>query len=294
MTANTAIVILTRNAKNLILSCLKNLVSKSSVNFKIIVVDNGSKDKTVDEVAKNFPEVIIIENKNNYGFAKGINYGIKLAVAQGYDWILILNDDTVVKIDDIYKLIEEANEKNYLVSGPLILSPDNKVWSAGGIINKEHFSGGLIGYGRDKWGGREKGVDFISGTAMLVKSQVFQKIGYFDEDYFLYYDDVDYCYRAKNKGIASYIIPKVKITHLETITIGKNSPSHYYHAAKSHLIFVFKRAPLFIKLREFIYTFKRIYSLFISKNETKKKYELLAITDFFLLNWGQKSRIKPI
>lgn len=291
-----SIVVLTCNAKKLVLNCVSSLYRLTADNYRleIIVVVNGSKDGTTEALVKMFPQIIVIDNKINYGFAKGINYGVKLAYQQKADYILILNDDTKFSPDFLETLFREAQHNSYEICGPKILTPDKKIWSLGGKIDKRRYSGGLIGYGEKDCSFDEcNEVDFISGTAILVRRDVFKKIGFFDEDYFLYYDDVDFCCRALKKGIKSHIVSGAVITHLETITIKKNSPSHYYHAKKSHLIFVFKRAPFLVKLRELMRFPKTLIELSKEKNKTKQKYELLAINDFFQGKIGQNSSIKP-
>lgn len=293
---NIFVIVLTCNNEKLIFSCLSQLTRLKKGNFKIsiIVVDNGSKDRTIQLVKNKFPKVILITNQVNYGFAKGINYGLKLAYQQSADYLLLLNDDVIVSDDFVFQLVSHAEKKSYFICGPKIKTVDNKIWSLGGLIDKLHFSGSLIGLGEDdRRKNKDVSVDFISGTAMLVNRAVFQKIGFLDEDYFLYYDDVDFCFRAKKQGFQSILVPSVEIVHLETATIKKNSPSHFYHAAKSHLIFVLKRAPFRIKLREFLRIFKDVFGLIFEENEVKQKYELLAIRDFFLGRFGQRTSIKP-
>lgn len=278
------IVVLTYNHAQLALSCLFSLsrIKKSNYSVSTVVVDNGSSDKTSAIISQKYPRIKIIRNKKNYGFSKGINSGLKYAFKKGYDWIIMLNDDTKVPQNFLTGLLPIALKNSFAICGPKIKTIDNKIWSLGGKIDKLRFSGGLIAYGKkDNKKLSNRKVDYISGTAMLVKREVFEKIGFLDEDYFLYYDDADFCFRASKAGFNSYLIPEVEIKHLETVTIKKNSPSHYYHAAKSHLIFVLKRAPLKIKIRELLRLFKTIFEL-VSKDPVKRKYELLAIKDFCL------------
>ncbi len=271
-----SVVILTFNSLELILNCLKSLKKISLVNIDLttIVVDNGSKAGVVENIQQKYPQVIVIDNKKNYGFARGINYGLKLAYEQNTDYILLLNDDTLLSKDFLKKLVNESEKNCYYISGPLIKTANNTIWSLGGTIDKLRFSGGLIGYGqKNNISDKNQLVDFISGTAMLVKREVFEKVGFMDEDYFLYYDDVDFCFRAKKMGYDSYIIPSSKIIHLETATIKKNSPAHYYHSAKSHLIFVFKRAPIVIKLRELLRLGKTVIELLNGTKFFQRKYD---------------------
>lgn len=292
-----AIIILTCKAEKLIFSCLSSLakIEKASYDIQTFIVDNGSSEAVLNKLIKTYPQIILIENKINYGFAKGINYGLKFAFQEGIDWLLLLNDDTLVDKNFLTTLITSAEKKGYLICGPKIVTKDNLIWSLGGEIDKKSFSGTLIGYGqKNRLVKEEKAVDYISGTAMLVNRKIFEKIGFLDEDYYLYYDDVDFCLRAKKAGFSSYIVPTAEIVHLETATIKKNSPSHYYHAAKSRLIFIFKRAPLKIKLRELLYLIKKTVNLLFEKNPNRQKYELLAIGDFFLGKIGQDTSVKPL
>lgn len=291
-----AVVILTCNALELLKDCLDSLKNNKNNHYQItiFVVDNDTKNDTGSIIASKYPEVILIQNKINYGFSKGINFGLRLAYKLNFDWIMLLNDDTIVKPETIINLIKESERNKYLISGPVILTKDGNIWSEGGILDKLRYSGGLSGFGQKKKAiTKNTKTGFVSGTAMLVHNNVFKKVGFLDEDYFLYYDDVDFCFRASLKGMPSYIIPSSQIIHLETATIKKNSPSHYYHSAKSHLIFVFKRAPLNIKLREILRLFKTFFELMTNNDPVKKKYELKAISDFLLMRVGQRTSIKP-
>lgn len=281
--SSVAVVILTHNFPEMLYDCLKSIEASSTRNLDltIVVVDNGSKIKYFEKLKSKFPKVILITNDKNYGFAKGINYGMKFAFNQGYQWILLLNDDTILPPKSLEILVSDAQLYSYGICGPKILSTDGKIWSMGGRLDKKRFSGGLLGYRIDNNNYiNNSEVDFISGTAMLINRKVIAKIGFPDEDYFLYYDDVDYCFRAKTIGFKSYIVPESQIVHLESATIKKNSSAHYYHSAKSHLIFVFKRAPLYVKLRE-LFRIPKTISELLRSTPLKRKYELLALADFF-------------
>ncbi|MBI2029099.1 glycosyltransferase family 2 protein [Candidatus Gottesmanbacteria bacterium] len=271
-----SIIILTCNSYILANQCIDLVKKLTSKNYhkNIIVVDNGSKGDIVKKLAQEYPEIMIVDNKVNYGFSKGINYGIKLALDLKSNYIFLLNDDTIFDSFLMDRLIEKAENNKYLICGPQVLTKEGFVWSNGGMIDKKRFSGSLVDYGeKPSSDNKEKTVNFISGTAMLVKTSVFNKIGFLDEDYFLYYDDADFCFRAQKAGIQSIIIPSIKLIHLETVTIGKNSPSHYYHAAKSRLIFLFKHAPYWLKIREIMRLPKSILE--------SRKPELQAYFDFF-------------
>lgn len=280
-----SVIVLTCNNLKTASSCLKSLEKQhvSHKKLRVILVDNGSDKKIIDALFSKFKNVIYIQNNINYGFAKGVNFGLKLAHLLESDWLLVLNDDIIFAADFINNLVNEAEKNKLLISGPKIITRDHKIWSLGGKINKTHFSGELIDYGKNDHTGDSKplSVDFISGTALLLHKSAITQVGYFDERYFLYYDDVDYATRAIKAGIKSWVIPKISITHLETATIKKNSPSHIYHAAKSHLIYLFKFAPYAIKLRELA----RVIYKMIFTHDLKRQYESLALWDFILMKY---------
>lgn len=282
-----AIIVLGYDSKKFVLDCLRYLktIRKNGFEIQVIYVDNGSSDKTPEIVFKKYPEVIVIENRENYGFAKGVNFGVKFAYDQKFDYVLLLNPDVSFKENFLLDLVATVRKNSFLISGPKIITKDNKIWSLGGEIDKKRFSGGLIGYGeKDRESKDKEIVDYISGTAMFIHRSVFKKIGFFDEDYFLYYEDVDFCYRAKKAGINSYLVESSKIIHLESKIIKKNSFLHHYYASKSHLLFVAKRAPIVIKFRELVRTGKTILELLVEGNKTKKRAELTALKDFFLFD----------
>lgn len=291
------IIILTYNSYSLVRNCLQLVNSLTSVSFnkKVIVVDNGLKDNVSRKLSREFPSVVFVSNNINYGFAKGINFGIKLALNLNSDYIFLLNDDTLFKKNFLEILVKETLSNKYPISGPQVITPDNIIWSRGGSIDPLRMSGSLIDYGKKANNGKKTSqvVDFISGTAMLVSSNVFKRIGLLNENYFLYYDDVDFCFRAKQYGFTSHIVYSSIITHLESKTVGKHSPSHYYYAAKSRLIFLFTQGSILIRLRELLRLPLSIAVLLTEKNARRRTYELMAYRDFFLLRFGIKGRVKP-
>ena len=123
---------------------------------------------------------------------------------------------------------------------------------------------------------------------MLVKNQVFKKIGLFDESYFLYYEDVDFCFRGRKAGYLSVFVPNSIVYHKFGATSKIGSPLHNYYTTRNHYIFVEKYAPLKEKMRELFRTPKTITEFFLSKDEVRKKYSILGVRDYFLRRFGEK------
>jgi len=161
-----------------------------------------------------------------------------------------------------------------------------KIWSCGGKIDPMRYSGGLIGIGEKDRGqyDRKGKVDYVSGTAMLIKREVLDMTGLFHGKYFGYYEDVELCLRAKKAGFRVIFVPKAVICHKESSSFGKNSPAQSYYMARNHLLFLERNAPWQIKIRELIRLPKTIREHW-QRGET---FALLGIRDYCLRRFGKR------
>ncbi len=211
------------NTKNLLESCLKQLQNQKVRESEVWVVDNCSEDGSADMVEKEFKKVNLIRNDQNVGFAKGHNISLKKMSA---DLILILNPDTEVPEDSLEKMVEfmERNPKCG-ISSCKIVGFDGTMHSNGGdepvglalmswLFNLEVL-GELPNFHRqeESYYKIAHPVGWVGGTFMMVRSEVFQKIGYLNEDYFMYFEDSEFCYRAKRAGFEVLINPDLTIKH---------------------------------------------------------------------------------
>ncbi len=221
-----ALSIVEYNTKDLLRDCLKTIFSQKWQNqVKVWVVDNASKDDSVLMVKKEFPEVRLIESKKNLGFGAGHNLVFKKANS---DYFLILNSDTKMgagAIDGMAAFLEE--NPDCAIASCKILGFDGYLQPNGGdlpiglalfnwLFNLELFGSIKASFHRNDKSYYQNAhkVGWVSGNFMMVKREVFKKIGFFNEDYFMYFEDVEFCYRAKKAGFEVWVNPNVNILHL--------------------------------------------------------------------------------
>lgn len=294
--------ILNFNGKRNTVACLDSFKNIKRDNFKltIIVVDNASKEEfdlrsgTVGDIP-----LVVIKNNENLGFSGGHNVAIKHALKNRADYILILNNDTYVDRVFLEELLAEAEKAR---AG--ILSP--KIYFAPGFeFHKQRYSkkelGKVFWYGGGEmdWNniiGHHRGVDEVdkgqfdkteetelgTGCCMLVKRELIDKVGIFDNKYFLYYEDADLCLRAKKNGFKIMYVPKSIIWHKNAGSAGgSGSVLQDYYITRNRLIFGFHYASFRSKLA----LFKESILLFFRGREWQKR----GVLDFYLRKLGRGS-----
>jgi len=234
------IIILNWNGWPDTMECLDSLNMLNYDNFEVILIDNASKQK-IRVVDARFPKLKITQifNDLNSGFAGGNNVGIKIALEKGADYILLLNNDTIVEPDFLNNLVEAAViDKKYGILGPVIYDYADH--------NKIQFAGGKINWSINK--GTHLTVipaltrnlietDYITGCCLLIKKEVIEKIGLMDEDYFLYYEDTDWNMRVRNAGWFCGVVPEAKIYHKASQSSREFSYPYIYYHSRNGLIF---------------------------------------------------------
>jgi len=243
MAPTVAVVVLNWNGRRDTLACLASL---SQLNCPVvrIVVDNGSTDGSVSSIRKEFPSVIVIEIPQNLGYTGGNNVGLERALAEGVDYVLLLNNDTKVA-PDLVRLLVDAAEKDPSVgiAGPTIYYYDDPetIWSAGGAIDWDRGSTSMVGLnerdeGQFSIASRE--VNFVTGCAMLVKRSVLEKVGLLDDRFFAYYEDAEWCVRARRAGFKIVHVPTAKVWHKISPEAQTDSPTVLYYMARNRLLFL--------------------------------------------------------
>jgi hypothetical protein len=266
--------------------------------YKIFLIDNGSKDFDRANLAAQFPEIEITETGKNLGFSAGINIGINKALAENIPYTLLLNNDTIVTPDFITDLISTLKTNpQYGIVAPLITYYDNSdiIWFRGGSFNKYTSITRHTDMNKDKrlFATRASAAStdshspafptqFITGCCMLIKTDIFKKVGLFDEQYFLYNEDLDFCYRCQKQGIKFAVNPAVEIMHKVSGATNKDKnttldPHRFtkikaYYSARNDLLFIKKNLHGIPKLTSFISSFCIKYPYFSLQMLKRKQF----------------------
>lgn len=265
------IIILHYGDNNLTISCIESIFKYEKSFYKVIVVDNGGKE--VFNYKNN--KVEIVRNKINKGYAAGMNTGIKYAFSHSAAYVMLLNNDTIFTEEIIKKLLHVRNNDIGII-GPAIqfIKENSTIYDLGGKVNKitgktSHFEV------KDKSVSALLNAEYISGCCMLIKAEVFEKIGFFDEQFFLYYEDVDFCLRAAKVGLKTVVVPTAFIFHELSSSVGKNSGFAIFHQTKSALLFGKKYLGIKIFFNIVFVSFQSIK--FLLKNSHTGRYAILAL-----------------
>jgi GT2 family glycosyltransferase len=227
-------VIVNWNLKEDTLICVDLLFKAGAAPGQIIVVDNGSSDGSVAALQERFgSSVHLIQSGKNLGFAVGNNLGIQQALDLGAKWILMLNNDAYVAPAFLTEMQNAILRDEKLgIIGPVILyhdSPD-RIWYFGDRL----IPGSLAtislqrGHMYDEQFPALVPVDFVSGCSMLVKSDIFRKIGLFDPAYFMYGEEVDFCWRARKAGFRPAVATQAKVWHKVSMSANRDRPTSRY------------------------------------------------------------------
>lgn len=251
-----SIILLNYKNYNDTIKCLESLEKVKYPNLSIIVVDNNSEDDSLAILKKyENDRVKVIESGFNGGFAFGNNFGIRKALEDESDYVLLLNNDTVVDCDFLTPLLHVAeNNKNVgIVSARIMFYPDiDKIWYAGGKVDWEnlraiHF--GLKEEISEKYL-QKRSVDFASGCCMLIPRNTIKKVGLLPEEYFMYYEDMDYCIMVADKGLTIEYVPESVIYHcVSSSSGGDGSPFIIEWQARARRMFWKKYTRRFSMIR---------------------------------------------
>jgi GT2 family glycosyltransferase len=251
VSGRVAIVVLSWNRRDDTLACLSSLQAATYEPMSIVVVDNGSQDGTVDAVRETLPDVELLPQPANLGFAEGNNVGIRHSLARGADYVLVLNNDTRVDARFLEPLVAAAEARTDAGAVcPKILfdeAPD-RIWFAGATYDaRRGYQGRLVGY-RERDSAAFQGVresDRATGTAMLVPAAVLERVGGFDRELFAYSEDVDWSLRARAAGFRIYVVGDSRVYHrVSASSGGESSPTSLYYGVRNALVVAERHAPL--------------------------------------------------
>ncbi|HSX04495.1 MAG TPA: glycosyltransferase family 2 protein [Rhabdochlamydiaceae bacterium] len=296
-----AIIILNWNRPTDTLECLESLQKIHYSNYEIVVVDNGSTDDSVALIKQSYPTLCMIENGENLGFAEGNNRGIEAALAKNADYILLLNNDTVVHPDILQAFAAAATEHpNAGAFGAKIYFYDEPtlIWHAGGDIDK-HGRCVHIGCGEcDLEKKRETiaKIGYACGCAILIKSEVVRRVGMLCPKFFLIWEEIDFCWRVRNAGYDCLFVPKAKLWHKISTSFegGNHGPIWQYFYWRNRLLFLEKHLSpkkrfkfyLMVFPREFFFILMRSFKEKSEQNRALYKCALKGIRDYAFRKFG--------
>jgi|YNPNPStandDraft_1061719.scaffolds.fasta_scaffold03351_8 GT2 family glycosyltransferase len=238
------VVILSWNQREDTLTCLESVTRLDYPNLRLLLVDNGSSDGTVEAAARQFPDIEIIANESNLGFAAGCNVGLRHALKQGADYVFLLNNDTLVDPAALTHMMALAGPDVGMVAPKIYYAGDStRIWSVGGrchplTLEKTGDRRGCIDTGQ--WDEVQER-DYLVGCALLLSRRLLMEVGLFDERFFMYYEDSDLSLRARSAGFRLLLSPEARVWHKVALSSGgSNSPSERYWMARSSVLFFHK------------------------------------------------------
>lgn len=245
MKLNVVVVIPNWNGADYIGECLKSL-KKQTLKPKIIVVENGSIDNSLKEIAAACPEAKILKFKNNAGFAGGVNRGIRPAIEDGADYIALFNNDALADRNWLKYLVlaAEKHPEAGIITGKF-MRLDKKHLDSTGDQYSTHampFPRGRNQIDAGQYNTAEE-VFGATGGASLYRVSMLEEIGLFDEDFFAYYEDVDVSFRAQLAGWKVWYEPKAEAYHHVSATSSKLGSFSRYHSIKNFIMLYYKNMP---------------------------------------------------
>jgi len=255
-----SVVVVNWNGKRFLEKCLSSLYAQSYRSFEVIFIDNGSKDGSVEFVRTNFPDAVVIENKENLGFAAANNQGIKVARGK---YIATLNNDTEVDRDWLKNLVSaaESSEERMGMLAPKILNMQEpgKIDSVGGLLI--YGDGIARGRGRSEEDrgqyDRVEEIFFPSACSALYLKKMLDEIGHFDEDFFAYCEDTDLGLRARLAGWKALSVPSAVVYHHYSGSAGRYSEMKAFLVERNHVWVALKNLPVTMVFLMPFYTMRR-------------------------------------
>jgi GT2 family glycosyltransferase len=271
----------------------KSIAHQTYKDYVLYLIDNSVNDVTdnlIAEYLKQYPITawVHIKNEVNTGVAAGNNTGIHLALKEGCSHILLLNNDIEFRQDFVFSRLLSLSEKlgDSMIVPKIFYYSDRKIWMAGGYMNKWRALG--IHYGMGKQDAFEynqpKYITYAPTCFMLIKREVFEKVGYMDEKYFAYYDDTDFVFRAASAGVKLYYEPTIHIYHKVSSSAGTNSVFYVYYSNKNKIYFIRKNLKGINKYFSILYTLFARVLFYLKYDKTRKKKLTEGLRDGFKMS----------
>lgn len=251
------------NSDEVLEGFFKSVSFQNYKNYCLYLIDNSVNEKTdklIDLLLQKFPVIASnhIKNDTNIGVAAGNNTGIKIALSQGCSHVLLLNNDIEIPqtflMENMFEISESKNES--LIVPKIFYYPGKKIWMAGGYIDRFRALGVHYGYNKNDLPKYNipRQVTYSPTCFMLIRKEVFEKVGMIDEKYFAYYDDTDFVFRAGLAGFKIFYEPSLYILHKVSSIAGAESPFYVYYSNRNKIYFIRKNFKGFFKYFSISYT----------------------------------------
>lgn len=233
-----AVILVNWNAVDVTLDCIESIQRARHPEVSIIVVDNGSSDDSAEKIKKRYSSVVLIQNHENRGFCAANNQAISYALRNGFEVIVILNNDTIVERNFFHNSLSRMSEANADVLAPAIYFAEHptRYWF---VLGRANLWSGLFSNPFHK---KEEGMvgpmdstEFAVGCCFLAKSEVFRNIGGFDENLFMYFEDIDWSLRVRQAGFEILLEPKAKVYHWVSFSGNKAAKLRRFYMTRNHL-----------------------------------------------------------
>ncbi len=295
-----SIIIVNWNTAELLRNCLQSIPSTNPAGrYEIIVIDNASSDDSVAMIKREFPEIQLIENRENLGFARATNLGIR---ASHGEIILLLNSDAELKSDHIFDQVERFlnDHADVGIVGVSLIFPDGAPQASGGkfVSNWELFKQQVL-FTDSPLFHRIKGqitaatsdrfypIDYVTGACLFVRRQVLDAIGLLNEHFYMYGEDMELCYRAKQHGWRSVVLPSLQAIHWKSQSTKQNLDQILIHSIKNNCFLIEKFYGRYRAIiAHLIYAMGlglRFLIAFIRKDQKPSVYLKLVVKNFQLI-----------
>lgn len=291
-------VILNTNRKEDTLAALRSLHLNDYSPQQVIVLDNASQDGSIEAIEAGYPAVKVIELDRNLGYAGNNNVGVQAALERGADWVLVLNEDTVLALDCLSRLVEVGEADGRVgILGPMVyhFNEPQVIQSAGGRFDGNWLSYHLAQNEIDRGQFVQPHVvEWISGCAILVRRAVIEQVGALDERFFYYWEEAEWCLRAREAGWTVVHVPRAKLWHKGVQRDYQPGPSVTYYSTRNRFLLMSKhRAPLKAWLVAWEQTLRRLASWSLRPRWRSMRAHRDALwqgtLDFLRKRWGMRA-----
>jgi GT2 family glycosyltransferase len=268
-----SVIIINYKQKNYTEDCVKSVYDKLKSRPVEVIIVNNSPEESLEHLKTGYPGIKIIQNENR-GYSQANNAGAESASGE---YLFFLNADTVIKEDFFKRFIEEFKQKNFGAAGLKLKNPDGSFqlsfWNENNFFNeiknkseenKFRIKDNRYIADKEKEYSRVKEVDWVTGAAMVMRKDVFEKVNGFDDDFFLFYEDADICKRLNDIGLKNYFYPDCDIIHYKGENVNSEFQSGtYYYSKESQLLYYEKHNNLFNNLALRSYLFVKFFIKYI-------------------------------